>query len=465
MTQVNAQRWLDTRQVIGLCLLASLTFYLAFAVPTLGFLIALTLACLFALSRVRTPRLAFYGGLGLGLLLYVPGLLFFWNIFGAAAILLWLVPAVWTAIFLLLSRLCRARCTPLIAALWIPCFWTGAEYFRSELYYLRFSWLGTGFAFSHSPQLSHIAGVGVYGIGFVLMAIAAIISLLSTRFHLIALSLILLLLAVLTNIPSAAPPTPTADARRLQVAGVQLEFPKESAVLRALGQLVHDFPQVQLFMLSEYTFSHPAPPSIASWCRAHQRYLVLGVKEPAADGQFYNTACVIGPTGEIVFRQVKSVPIQFFKDGLPAPQQRLWQSPWGNIGICICYDLSYRRVTDELIRQGAQAILVPTMDVREWGQQQHQLHASIAPLRAAEYGVPIFRVCSSGISQAVGRTGRVIATAPYPGQQATISCELELGRPGSLPTDRVIAPLATAASGLFLVWLAGTSMAARFRSA
>ncbi len=46
-----------------------------------------------------------------------------------------------------------------------------------------------------------------------------------------------------------------------------------------------------------------------------------------------------------VFKQAKSVPIEFFQDGRPAAEQRLWHSPWGNLGICICYDLSYSRVT------------------------------------------------------------------------------------------------------------------------
>ena len=78
---------------------------------------------------------------------------------------------------------------------------------------------------------------------------------------------------------------------------------------------------------------------------------------------FYDTAFVVGTNGEVVFKQVKSVPIQFFKDGLPAKEQTVWNSPWGKIGFCVCYDLSYTRVTDELVRQGAQLLIVPTMDV------------------------------------------------------------------------------------------------------
>jgi predicted amidohydrolase len=67
------------------------------------------------------------------------------------------------------------------------------------------------------------------------------------------------------------------------------------------------------------------------------------------------------------------VPIQFFKDGLPAASQEVWNSPWGKIAIPVCYDLSYRHVMDRFIAKGAQAIIVPFMDVTDWGAWQHRL--------------------------------------------------------------------------------------------
>src|SRR5262249_35811107 len=149
------------------------------------------------------------------------------------------------------------------------------------------------------------------------------------------------------------------------------------------------------------------------------------------------------PTGEIVFRQGKKVPIQFFKDGLPAAEQKLWNSPWGNIGICICYDLSYSRVTDRLVEEGAQALIVPTMDIVDWGKRQHELHARVAPVRAAEYGIPVFRVASSGISQLIESGGRTRASAPCPGEGAMLAGVLEMPDRGHLPFDRWLAPSAT----------------------
>ena len=104
------------------------------------------------------------------------------------------------------------------------------------------------------------------------------------------------------------------------------------------------------------------------------------------------------------------------------------------------------------VHQDTQALVVPTMDVADWGAAQHRLHARIAPVRAAEYGLPVFRVCSSGISQVVDARGCVRAYAPCPGQGAILAGVLDLGTPGQLPADRYLGP---ATSGLSAaVWAA-----------
>jgi len=218
----------------------------------------------------------------------------------------------------------------------------------------------------------------------------------------------------------------------------------------------------RLIVLSECTLDGEPTQPLKDWCRANQKFLIVGGKEPLPGNNYYNTAFVIGTNGDVVFKQAKSMPIQMFKDGKPAPEQKLWNSPWGKIGICICYDLSYTRVTDALARQGAQMLIVPTMDVADWGRHQHELHARIAPVRAAEYGIPIFRLASSGISQGVDGLGNVRATAPFPGDGEMIFFATRLGRPASLPLDRYLAPLCVGVTGLFMTWLAVDGLRRKF---
>jgi apolipoprotein N-acyltransferase len=94
------------------------------------------------------------------------------------------------------------------------------------------------------------------------------------------------------------------------------------------------------------------------------------------------------------------------------------------------------------------------MDVADWGIRQHQLHARIAPMRAAEYAVPVFRLCSSGISQFADPTGRVLDSAPFPGQGAIMSAQMQLPTRGRMPPDRWLALLSVGIIVALSAWLA-----------
>jgi apolipoprotein N-acyltransferase len=433
---------------------ATAAFHAAYASVNTSFLIVLYLFALLQLAQADRWRKAFYSGLAVGFLIAAVRLEFFWRLFLGGAVALWVVYAFWIGLFVALARLCLGRLGPRRGWLFIPFVWTGLEYFRSELYYLRFSWLNTGYAFAGAPWQATLKLAGTYGVGFLLMSVASAAAFLWQKSRIRALALLCLgaggvcLGGFLSDKEPPAQPVAT-----VHVAGVQMEFPTENEVLLRLNDVIRSYPDTELVVLSEYTFDGPVPAAVREWCRKHGRYLIVGGKDPAPGASFYDTAFVVGPGGDIVFRQVKAVPIQFFKDGLPAPEQKLWESPWGKIGICVCYDLSYTRVTDRLVKLGAEAIIVPTMDVVDWGQAQHELHARIAPVRATEYGLPIFRVASSGISQLVDRSGCVTASAPCPGDGATFAGTLEMRGVGRRPLDRWLAPFVTGVTAVVIIGL------------
>lgn len=447
-------RPLNALQTLLFALAAIVSFHLAYLGRHCEFLMILFLYCLFHLANVASARRAFYTGLGVGLAAYVPHLLFFWTIFDRGAIALWLILPAWLGLFLLLGRVCLSQWGLLGWALAAPFFWTGLEYFRSELYYLRFSWLNPGYAFSNSPALFYLSGLGVYGIGFLLMIMAVILALarrVGWRFRLAAgaggAAVVCLALAAGARQPYSQ--------NSLRVTGVQFEMPYVAQVISGLNEAVKEFPETDLLVLGEYTFAGPIPRFINDWCRKHRKYLAVGAEDPIIGGQYYNTVFVINPSGEVAFQQVKCVPVQFMNDGLAAAKQTVWDSPWGRLGFGLCYDASYTRVMDELVRQGAQALIIPTMDAADWGLREHEMHARIAPVRAAEYDLPIFRLCSSGISQAVDPVGRVVATAPYPGPGAIMSALMQLPLGGRIPMDRRLAWVSVGATilgaGLMLI--------------
>jgi apolipoprotein N-acyltransferase len=433
-------------------LTAAVAFHAAYAWPSAWWLLLVYLFALLRLALAPTWRQAFYSGLGAGLLIAAGRLDFFWQIFSGGALGLWLVFAFWIGLFAALSRLCLRRFGERLGWLCLPGLWCGLEYFRSELYYLRFSWLSPGYGVAGTPcqGLDHLAGA--YGLGLLIAAIACAGAWAWNRSRLRAGLALLAGAAALWLMGACLPRTLAPVSNRIRVAGIQMEFPSESEVMARLNQTLKAHPETDLFVLSEYTLADQVPGRMKDWCRKQRRYLIVGGKEPAGRGNFYNTAYVVGPTGAVEFAQAKAVPIQFFKDGLPARGQKLWDSPWGRIGLCICYDLSYRRVVDNLVKLGAQGLIVPTMDVTDWGVRQHELHARVAPTRAAEYGIPIFRLASSGISQCVDARGRTLAAAPCPGDGAVLTGILELRAPGRLPLDHWLAPFAAWFTGLCLLF-------------
>lgn len=407
--------------------------------PSLGWFIIGYAYALVRLADQPTVRRAFYFGLATAYLCIAPQAFFMWKIFNAFAIILWLVLAFWVGLFTATVCGCFLRWGRGQTLWLIPIIWMGIEYFRSELYCLRFSWLNLGYALPLAA--SHWLPVGMYGLGFCVMALVAILSSGAKWNDGQAKSLrILAVLIAGISVAIAIGYIPNSKfITKLDITGIQAEFPGESLLPKLLNKAYQHNTNAQIFVLSEYTLDGGVPNALKDWCREHSRYLIVGGKDVITNDIYYNTAFVVGTNGDIIFKQAKSAPIQFFHDGLPATNQSLWKSPWGPIGICICYDLSYTRVTDHLAEQGARLLIVPTMDVGDWGLHQHELHARVAPVRAAEYHVPIFRLASSGISQAVDQNGRTLAeTKPFANGE-NLNVEYDLASAAKLPIDRLFA--------------------------
>ena len=63
---------------------------------------------------------------------------------------------------------------------------------------------------------------------------------------------------------------------------MQLEFPDAAEVPQRLDVLRARYPDADLYVLSEYTFQEPVPAPVKDWCLKHQKYLLVGGKEPAS---------------------------------------------------------------------------------------------------------------------------------------------------------------------------------------
>ncbi len=94
-------------------------------------------------------------------------------------------------------------------------------------------------------------------------------------------------------------------------------------------------------------------------------------------------------------------------------------------GVPICFDTAFTDVTRNLVRRGADIILVPNHDPMMPRYAFHHLHTAVIPFRAAENGVPIVWAECNGLSAIYDRHGRRVARAPE-GEAASVSASVAL---------------------------------------
>ncbi|MFF5989104.1 carbon-nitrogen hydrolase family protein [Prauserella flavalba] len=92
-------------------------------------------------------------------------------------------------------------------------------------------------------------------------------------------------------------------------------------------------------------------------------HAVLGLLERGADGQVYNTALAFAPNGARHHYRKQHIPFmgadRFVapgSDGAP----RVFDTPFGRVGMMICFDLRFPESARELALAGADIIVMPT---------------------------------------------------------------------------------------------------------
>ena len=110
--------------------------------------------------------------------------------------------------------------------------------------------------------------------------------------------------------------------------------------------------------------SEPADgPMVSRWAEDAADYgsvIVGGFAELGEDGAIYNSAAVVGPDGLLaVYRKTHLWDREklWFTPGSEAPP--IVETPFGRIGLAVCYDLYFPELTRGLALAGADVIAVP----------------------------------------------------------------------------------------------------------
>ena len=128
-------------QIILPPLIAVLLFCLSVTPHNFWFFAYIALVPLFIqIISAKSSAVSRYSALTFGLLVYGWNLRWFANIFGTIASVLWLILAMFIMFFAVILRALSNRFGNKIALILSPFLWVGIEFFRSELWALKFGW-------------------------------------------------------------------------------------------------------------------------------------------------------------------------------------------------------------------------------------------------------------------------------------------------------------------------------------
>jgi apolipoprotein N-acyltransferase len=409
-------------------------------------------ALLVLLSRGLSARRAAAVGLVHGLATFVP-LLAWLTVIGPDA---WLLVALLEASFLALA----GALTPSVLRLpgwplWVACLWVAEELARDTVPFGGFPWGRLAFAETASPFTPYAAVGGAPMVTFATALCGALVAAaVAARSWRRAVPLVLLAVAV----PVAGPllPVGAGEGRPVTVAlvqgnvpGVGMEpFGEREQVLRNHVDATHrlaaavragrvDRPDLVVWPENASDIDPFRDPSAKALIDGAVQdvgvpVLVGAVLDGPGPDHVSNTGIVWDPRTGPGARYVKRHPVPFgeyipFRAELTGLISRLDQIPRdfyaghrpGNltvgparVGDVICFEVAYDGLVRDVVRGGAQVLVVQTNNATYNGTGQPFQQMAMSRLRAVETGRDVLVTATSGISAVVRADGTVAQQAP-----------------------------------------------------
>jgi len=178
--------------------------------------------------------------------------------------------------------------------------------------------------------------------------------------------------------------------------------------------------------------------------RENKIYLIAGtIHEPSEDeNKFYNTCFVFSPLGEIVsyYRKIHLFNVNIdennsfresdvFKAG-DDNQLPIVITPYGKIGLGICYDLRFSYFFTKLRKAGAEIIFLPSAFTKETGKAHWEVLTRARAIENQVYMACPNQVGNHGNRESYGHSiiidpwGKVISNASY--KEGIIYAEIDI---------------------------------------
>ena len=390
----------------ALAITSGLILALAFPPVDWGWLVVPGIAGLLVSLNGQHGSRARALGLLHGYTAFAVSLSWLWNIFGGLALLLWAILAIFTAAFAHFQG--RAFLRGLGGwkfAAFTAINWGGWEFIRAEIFPLKLPWMAAGLA--PGPNLL-LPWIGVYCVGAIVVLAAA---LLSARMWKSAAAAIGIMLAVVF----LSRPLPSLEAGGegvVSMGGVQLENVSIDGYIKATEAMPS---HVEYVVWPEYAVAYDVRENERDWkllldlCREEGVTLTFGTQSrPGGGDEWRNIALTMDHTGYLGEHN-KVHTVHLFDDGQAGTSALPIKTRYGKVGTPICFDADYEGIVRGMVFAGAETVVIPTMDAESWSARQHDQHAELARIRAAENGRWIFVCATSGVSQVIDSRGHLHA--------------------------------------------------------
>ncbi len=369
------------------------------------------LPLLFAMRAVA-PAHAFYLGLVHGVVFYGVTMSWLVNVFvGAEQMMvpLVLIMSLFTAFFTRGYAVAQQRYgAGWVLAIFSACWWLTMEFYRSEIFYLKFPWMTPGLGLGPtciSPVL------GVSGASFLIILAGALIF--QKRRQCVTGGVMMVALLVLMLVQKNRPSPENAP---VHVLAVQSE---EFSLERYLELTDEALVKPDLVLWPEYALSYDVRQQpqdmkqLFALVRERNTTLIVGTQTQIGEGmsEWYNTALTLNENG-ILGEHYKNHTVHFFDDGVAGTEAKAVETSRWKIGTPICFDCDYQDVIRRMVADGAEFLAIPSMDGAHWGDKEHYQHAELFRHRAAENGRWVAVAATSGVTQIIDPYGNRVKSLP-----------------------------------------------------
>ena len=333
------------------------------------------------------------------------------QIFGPLAAVLWLIIAFFVG--LACSMITASNKKEISGSLLGAAIWVGCEFFRSEIYALHFPWITPGVGF---PPNIFSPIVGVYGVSFILIFLAIYLTeQLHERSGKASLKnkLIWLTLPAFISIGFIKFASPEAEISILALQNEKGHYSdKIVQTTTAMNGEQYDVILWPELAIPEKPLERKnTRKRVMEFSKTLDGIFIFGAYSTASTTEKYNSAITLDKD-QVLGTHHKNRPVPLFNDGKKGTEAKAFDTPIGRIGTPICFDCDHESIIRRMVADGAQALIVPSLDATSWTKRQHLQHAELFRHRAAENRRWIAVSASSGMTQIIDPYGNQTANLP-----------------------------------------------------